>query len=425
MAANPADFIEIDGDVQVWGVGEHSRRFVHGVLPYRLARRAFRPELYDAVKGRGEQRPQIIAHVRSIARDIAAGQFTPTPVAVGTRKAHAKAVQYEFGRAHLEVDPDNPLPLTDGQQRFGAIDTLLEAAKKAGNADLVKQTEELPIPFILHVDGNTQLDFLNLQKGKNVETSHLMSLAVQQGLLKGKDGSAVALAQEIARELHTTPASPFHKYVRFDSKGSKMQIPVTTLCARSASDLGTSLVGLAKVGEAMGVTDPKTLAGYVVATWKTLQTAPGLIGEGYPLCPPPEGTKGGATLIVGLAVCLAYRLKNDQRTQPDADDLDRLLEVALSTFMVPLRGAFSAADKRVFLKEFAEDFLGGCLGERHQGLTVELQTILAPSAFGNSALPKTTKSSKGAAATAGTPGTITEEAEPADAAEPELEEAIA
>jgi hypothetical protein len=397
-----AETIRIEGDVHTWGVGDHSRRFLQGVLPFADADRAFRAELYNAVEGKGEQRPEIVAHVRKLTKDVAGGEFTPTPVAVGVRKKQAKLVKYEFGRAYLEVSPADPLPLTDGQQRFGALRALADVARKAGQAELLRQIAALPIQYTLHIDGDTKADFIRLQAGRPVEAAHLQSMKVQQGLVAGKDAEAMTLAYQVARELHTVVASPFYKFVKFDARGTALPLPVTTLCARGASDLGVSLVGLAKVGAAMGVTDPKVLAGYVVAVWKALQRAPGLVGQGMPLCPPPEGNKGGATMIIGLAVCLAYRLKNDGRTQPDADDLDRLQEVALEELLLPVAGSFSAADKRRLLKEFAASYLGGCTGERHQGLVAELQRILTPSSFGNQAFPKPAKAAAVAAAPAGT-----------------------
>lgn len=376
----------IEGEVQTWGVAEFSRRYLQGVLPYRVARQVFQPELYDAAKGRGEQRPEIKAHTRAIARDILAGQFTPTTISAGVRKSQAKTVEYKSGRARLSVDPASPLPLTDGQQRFGALRSILETAVKAENAELVSQVESLPIPFVLHLDGDTQRDFIALQLGRSIDAAHLLSLKAQQKMLPAKDQDVVLLAQEIAKALNADIASPFFKSVRLDARGCG-PLPVTTLCARTAGDLAVSLVGLAKVGTAMGVREPKALAGYVVAAYKAVSQAPGLIGQGYPLCPPPDGTKGGATLLIGLAVCLAYRLKADDRTEPDADDLDRLLESALAVFMTPLNGSLSSSDKRNLIKQFAVEFLGAC-GPFHHEVPEELQRILSASAFANRPLPR-------------------------------------
>lgn len=394
-AKTAAEPIAIEADVQTWAVGQHSRRFLSVTLPYRLARLAFRPELYDAMKGRGEQRPEIAAHVRHLSREMATGSFTPTSVSANLRRQHQKAVRYEFGRAYLGVDPGDPLPLTDGQQRFGAMRTLADAAAKAGDTDLLKQILDLPVSAVVHIDGNSQADFIALQAGRQVDAAHLMSLRAQQNLLAGKDADDVVLAQKVAKVLNAEVASPFSKFIRFDARGCG-PIPITTVCARSASDLGVSLVGLAKVGRAAGVTDPKALAGYVIAAWKAVSQAPGLVGQGYPLCPPPDGTKGGATLLVGLGVCLAYRMKADGKPQPDADDLDRLLEAALAAFMTPLAGGLSSADKRALLKAFAQDYLGAC-GPMHHGVPLELQQILAPSAFGNPAFPKARKAAVAAA----------------------------
>lgn len=381
--------ITIEGDVQTWGVGEHSRRFLNVTLPFATAVQALRPELYDAVKGKGEQRPEIKAHVKHLERQVAGGTFTPTPAAANLRRSHLKRLRFEFGRAYLDVDPAEPLALTDAQQRFAAIRSLIQAAAAAGDAEMVRQLNELPIPVVIHLDGQPQVDFINLQAGKPVEASHLLSLRVQQKMLPGKDMDAVTLAQQVAKALNADPASPFHKFVKFDARGCG-PLPVTTLCARSASELGSSLVGLAKVGLAMGVKDAKALAGYVVAAWKAVSQAPGLVGEGFPLCPPPDGTRGGATLVVGLGIALAYRLKAEGRTAPEPEDLDALLEAALGAFMTPLNGSLNASEKRGMLRAFAAELLGAC-GPLHGGVPSELQRLLAPSAYGNPPLPKAAK----------------------------------
>ena len=50
--------------------------------------------------------------------------------------------------------------------------TYADAAAKAGNTDLLKQVFDLPIPLLIHIDGNTAVDFCNLQAGRNVDAAH-------------------------------------------------------------------------------------------------------------------------------------------------------------------------------------------------------------------------------------------------------------
>jgi hypothetical protein len=378
----------LEGPVHTWGLGG-GRRFLSVVVPYRTARDVFVADLYDAKKGSGEQRREIDSHVRAIRRDMLApgGEYTPTAVAAGLRGRHLDGLVVEGGVGRLDVSPETPLPLTDGQQRFAALRQIVEAAEKAGDADLLEAALSAPIEVTVHVDGDTQRDFLNLQKGRPVDGAHMLSLKVQQRLVPQKDYADQKLAQDVAKVLNASPESPLNKMVRFDTRGYG-PLPVTTLCAKGASELAVSLVGLARVGHAAGIKDPRRLAFLLVSAVEALKARhPHLVpeaeeGGNMPLALPPNGTKGAATMLVGLAVCLAYRLKTRGTSLPDDDDLARLAAAAASTFKHPVKGNFSSQFKRALMREFAAEFFHGLKLERHQGVPVELLRILAPSAFG-------------------------------------------
>jgi hypothetical protein len=377
-----AETITLKDKVHNWGLAG-DRRFLSLVLPYGEARTIFRPDVYNALNGRGEQRQEIDGHVRAIRKDMMEGNFTPTPVSAGLRKRHLeRLVECGKGEVSLEVDPGDPLPLTDGQQRFGALRQIAELAEQAGDAELLDKVLGLPVSVMVHVDGDTQRDFLNLQKGKPVATDHLLSLRIQQKLVGEKDYASVKLAADTAKALNGSVESPFHKIVRFDSKGMG-SLPLTTLCSRGASDLGTSLVGLARVGLSASIKDSKKLAYYVVSVANGLREhAPELLGDGLPLTPPPEGTRGSCTMLVGLAVCLAYRLKVLGRALPEAEDLEKMAEAAKATMARPISGNFSSQTKRLLLREFAAEFFADLKVERHEGVPAELVRTLSASAYG-------------------------------------------
>src|SRR5262249_13049792 len=140
----------------------------------------------------------------------------------------------------------------------------------------------------------------------------MFSLSVQQGVF---DDPAVRLALEVAQLLARHKHSPFSRMVRFDSKqvakGSRLKpLPVSTICAQGASDVGTSLVGLARVGLA-GAHKASWLADTVIAATSALdQKAQELLRPDKALTPPLRGgTLGSSTMLIGLAVLLAYRMQ--------------------------------------------------------------------------------------------------------------------
>jgi hypothetical protein len=134
-----------------------------------------------------------------------------------------------------------------------------------------------PITALVHLDGDTRADFVNLQAGKAVDAAHLLSLKIHSKMTGEKEGPALELAFGIAKVLHETSISPFHRQLRFDSNG--LAIPFSTLCSKGASDLGTSVVGLAKVG--LSAQEPKSakwLAFAVVEAYMALEAnAPELL----------------------------------------------------------------------------------------------------------------------------------------------------
>lgn len=399
----------LEGPVHTWSVrpdGADARRYLAVTVPYGVARRAFKPDRFSAQTGRGEQRELVPAQVAALERAMRAGTYTPTAVSAGLRDRHREhgLAAGPDGRATLTVFDGDPLPLTDGQQRFGALAKIRDAAEKAGEADLVAAVDAAPVTALVLLDGNTKVDFLNLQLGRSVDATHLLSLRVHARLLGDREQAGMRAALEAAKVLDKHQQSPFFKLVRLDSKGGGAAVaglPFSTLAARGASDLATSLFGLAKAAAAG--TDPVKLAGLVVAAYQAVRAeAPALLQEGHPLTPPAEhGTKGAATMLVGLGVGLAYRLRALGRDLPEDDDLDRLVKAARRTLGRPVQGNFSGPVKRAYMGEFAAEFLADLPEPKHEGVPVGLLQALSCSAFAVEKLPAGKKGPKPAPAPAG------------------------
>src|SRR5262249_1650502 len=160
-------------------------------LPYGKASELFMPVRYNAMTGKGEQRDINPAHLRKLKRAMEAGEYTPTPGSVGLRKKHREALVIEASPGigetfRLTVNSDGPLPLTDAGHRMEALALLVKETKaeveKAkddkGKAEARAKLDEilaLPLTFTVHLDGDSQRDFVNLQEGRPVDPAHLFS----------------------------------------------------------------------------------------------------------------------------------------------------------------------------------------------------------------------------------------------------------
>jgi len=100
------------------------------------------------------------------------------------------------------------------------------------------------VTVTVYFDGDPAQDFVRLQQGRPVDSAHLFSLKVQQQML---GDAAVQAGFQVARLLHKQEGSPLRNLLRFDSR-VRLPLPVSTVCSTGASDLGTSLVGLGRIG---------------------------------------------------------------------------------------------------------------------------------------------------------------------------------
>src|SRR6185312_9214016 len=113
---------------------------------------------------------------------------------------HRKALttqDYGLARtASLEIDNDNttPLPLINGQQRFGAMKRM---RKLAENPEVAARIDRLPVTALIYLDGSTREDFINLNLGKAIDAAHLLSLKVQTRTVAEKDLPYYKLAVDI------------------------------------------------------------------------------------------------------------------------------------------------------------------------------------------------------------------------------------
>jgi hypothetical protein len=385
-------------------------------LPYADAVQLIMPVRFNGQTGKGSQRDVVAAHVRKLKAEMRKGVFTPTNVSANCTDSHRKRLRLgdEFS---LTVDSDDPLNQSDGQHRFEALGELarelterieelddeaedgLNPKEKAELKDCCRwlaQIKTLPLSVTIYFDGSPARDFVALQMGKAVDPSHLFSLSIQEKMAGDPD---LAMARDVARLLHKQEGSPFQNCVRFDSRGS-LPLPLKTLCATGASDLGVSLVGLAKVGRLGGrVRGAEFLARAVTDAYRALVKADeemveasdddlGILGEKRVLTPMANGgTKGSSTMLVGVGVCLAYRLAALDRERATDEDLSLLVDAAKQTLDHPVSGSFTSPDKRRYLGRFASVFLDDLEDQKWRHLPAALLSTLSCSAFGVEKMP--------------------------------------
>jgi hypothetical protein len=396
----------LTGPVLTWCLFNHVRKFSNITLTYAQLKQWAKATAYNAETGKGEQRHSKDSHVKKLRKAMEDGEYTPTSFALGLRPKHRKSLTIDDKKQTftLEFDPnerDGRLVNTDGNHRL----TVLEGVEASWRKSLAETEDKeqkdiiegwlenlnnLPIPVILHLDGDPQTDFTRLQLGLSVDSTHMLSLRGRKGEL----GDEVKSALGIAVELNNCENGPFEGLIRLDSKpvpsGSVLKpIPLSTLCARGASDLATSLVGLARIGNSFGM-DAEGLSLMVGEAYGLLcDHAKDLQKQGKILQPPKMGgTKGSATLYVGLGLLLAYRTGYLGKKEPEKDDRDRLVEIARQTLDEEVDGDFSAQRKRALMAEFAREFLSDLEDDFHEGLPKNLLLELSASAFGVKELPK-------------------------------------
>lgn len=394
----------ISGQFHAWILNGTQRTYADIHLPYREAREFIQPVRYDALRGRGEQRQMAESHARKLKGEMWGGNYTPTQMKANLRKDHKAnlVLDQETRQFTLTINSDNPLAQTDGSHRYGAIEKLLaELQERAAKLDgkpkeailaKIEETLNLEIGIRVYFDGDPQNDFINLQASRVVDRSHLLSMRIQKGLA-GDESMKMAFA--IAKIVTKSDASPFKSVVRFDSKATSgsmvKQLPISTILAKAASDLSTSLVGLAKVGLANGK-DVQFLANCVIGSYLAIkQRAEGLFAEDKVLTPVRNGgTKGSATMLIGVAICMAQLLILNEREEATEEELDLIVEAAQATLDEEIDGSLDTTRKRALMGEFAQAVFA-LKDDLHGGIPTSLLKATSCSAWATESLPKASK----------------------------------
>lgn len=404
--------MRLSGSIHIWQMFDRKRTYGEITLPYAQAAKLTRSTAFSGLTGKGQQREIVPAHLKKIKSAMQQGEYTPAGASVNLTKQHLDSLEVKGDRFSLAVDEGNPLLLTDGGHRMAALAQIVESLEvklSAAQTDddkerfgrWLKQARETEVTFTVFLDGDAQRDFVNLQMGRPVDAAHMLSLKVQQRLV---DDPAQKQAFDLAKVLHKQEGSPFCGIIRFDSRGVA-PLPVSTVCAPRASDLGTSLVGLAKTGAVQGdARGVDWLAKVMCDTFKAIKDFDGedhdespIFDTGKVLTPVcNSGKKGSACMLIGVAACLAFRLAKAGRTAANKEDLARVVDNVRAKLNEPVAGNFSGPFKRKLLGGFARAYFADLDLPKHEGVPVSLLEALSASTFGVSPLPKAPKPRKAA-----------------------------
>lgn len=368
------------------GVKDRKRQYIVVTTTYAEAKKCFSSEKYNIDTGSGEQRDLVQVHVRALRKELEEGNFTPTSISVGLRDSQRSALTFQDGNSKvgLLLRQGDTLPLLDGGHRMAALGLLAQDEKYKDDV------EKSSVTALVILDGDTKKDFLNLQRGRAVDKSHLHSLSVQANLIDKKNDDVIRLSYEIAKALNTNVKSPFYRQIRFDSSGIS-GVPIASLSAKGASDIATSLVGTAKIAKWAGK-DVAWANNCISKVYEELLAqAPELLNSGMKLCPPPSGTKGSATILIGVGNILAYRLAELKRDEATPEDLSKLIEICRRHFSNPVDGNFSGPTKRSGMGAFVADYLADLNVDKHENVPVKLVNLFSISTFNLSKLPEEKK----------------------------------
>lgn len=391
MSNNNTESSTIAGKLNRWCLdvtGKSYRDYIVKTISFAEAIAVFKPDIFNADTGRGEQRTTVDSHVRRLRKEMESHNFTPTSIGVSLNTTQQKTLVIDGDTAKFTLEPGKTIKQTDGGHRFSALNQIYEKAVEQENDDLKILIEQLPITAMIYLNGDPQRDFVNLQSGRPVDTVQLSTMKIRRGLIPEKGRADLKMAFDIAGLINKYSGEEnlrgFYQKIKFDTRGT-YPLKFTSLAARGSSDLSTSLVGLARVIGTLADADPQIGAARIYDVLAILNSeAPELLEPGMPLCPPPDGKIGNATLLIGVAIVLAYRMTVNENTEVSEDDIKAITKACRMVFGKEL-GDISAIAKRTRMGEFAAEACEDLGMLKINEVPVPLMELLSHSTYGERA----------------------------------------
>jgi hypothetical protein len=410
--------VVIKGKVHQTGFDPKKKRsFMQVTMLWGDLRRITERRLFSGTTGRGEQRNLVPSQVTKLNKALKGETYTPTSWSLQLTKKQRERLSEtdKHGFQALEINPDDPkdkIPLIDGGHRNEAYTRYREELLEQAMADLedgaeldesevAELVDSQPVPVIIYLDGDPQEDFLNLNSHLAINKAQMFAIQVKKGVLPNSDSLKHAI--NTLKEMNNDqPKSWLTSLVVFDSSTSRTNkripraaMPVTSLVSKGSSDGATSVQGGSKICIHFD-RDVEFLAMCYRFVYDLInEHAPELLKPGMMLCPPPLGTKAGATYIIGLGNMLAYYLCAMEKEHLDEDEVKWFLKCVKDNFEGDADGNTGADTKRSTMGTFAQVFFEpyNTLNREpaHQDVPMGLVKILNPGALKLDKLPKPAK----------------------------------
>lgn len=401
-----ADTAKFEGKVLDWNlIG--TTKYISGIMRYGRLRRFVEADIFSVDSPSGEQRHLNERKVKSMVKVMKAGKFVPTTFSIGTRSTDRDRLEYTETKKNvsLMLEEGEKLPLLDANHRREALERI-----RAEGGNTTHAVDNLHIPYIMYLDGDTREFFLALQEGLPVNKAHIFSLRTQNDFFDKKVKGFYQLGNEAAKILHADTHSCFGEQIRFDSSSTKYRLSIVTLMTRKETDLIFSLYGGAKIATQYGK-NAAWLASMINEAYNSLTATDesfALMGEGKLLQPAPDGKNIGSYYMIALGNSLAARCWLKGIDAPSEEDLELLMETAIDNLDRDAATHTTGKMKYLPFHEFAQDFfadLEPSLAEQeeikesetdisekmlafHKGIPVPLINCLSASTFGVEKLVK-------------------------------------
>jgi len=414
------DTAKFEGKVLDWNlIG--SVKYISGIMRYGRLRQFVEADIFSIDSPEGEQRQLNERKVKSLVKAMKAGKYVPTTFSIGTRPVHRDRLEYTETKKNVSLilEEGEKAPLLDANHRKEALERI-----RAEGGNTTRAVDNLYIPYIMYLDGDTREFFLALQDGLPVNKAHMFSLRTQNDFFDNKVKGFYQLGNDAAKILHNDSYSCFGEQIRFDSSSTKYRLSIVTLMTKKETDLIFSLYGGAKIA-IQHKKDARWLASMVNEAYNALTATDesmALMGQGKLLQPAPDGKNIGSYYMIALGNSLAARCWLKGIDEPTEEDLELLMETAIANLDKDASMHTTGKPKYTPYHEFAQDFfadLEPSLAEQaemedsetdistkmlafHKGIPVPLINCLSASTFGVEKMVKPKlKRKKGRKATSG------------------------
>lgn len=384
--ANEDDIMHtIKGKLVTFGLTDNHTEGRHYIIVntnFHTLRKYFKTEVYDALTGTGEQRESEKRHVSKLENAFSNGQYTPALFTAAI--AADTQITIDNNNVTIELDEENPLPLIDGGQRLDALENIRQGTNTPRSVD------NLAIPLMVLLDPDQRkADFINLQSGRAVSRSHLLSMQIDQSLMDDKKLQTFNLAKELVKRLHLDDDSPWRGQVNFGAIAGG-NLVFNTLASPRKGGLITSLYGSAQLLKSMDFTVDRWISEFK-CLYKFIGSQTNCMTKGK-LLNNPDGPKGCASLFIGVVNVWSYYLYLRGILEAKPKDKELLLD-SLRVFDQDVSGDLSTRRQALLMGAFAQAVFNYISQEEdspigtHFDIPIGLMTVTSESSFAVQKMP--------------------------------------